>query len=109
MAKRSEEDKLIALLSSTDRANEKLSFKWLQRFTLGGTPYGEPLNLCAPGFLPDDVRDDAWGSFEGLGWLEEGKSLVLINDHKYSATAVAIAIDPWPDTDKSIACDEELP
>lgn len=103
------EDELIVLLSSTDAANKEFRFKWLQRFTSKGHPIGQPLNLCAKGYLPQGLRNGRYSNFEGLAWFEEGESLVLINDHDdptRPATAVVLDITPWPSTDPSIACDQ---
>ena len=97
---------IIVLLSSTDSANGAFRYKWLQRFSMKGEPEGSPLNLCDKGYLPNDLRSGRHTNFEGLGWYDKGKSLVLINDHEEPATAVVLAVSPWPVTDKNVACDE---
>lgn len=99
----------ILLLSSTNVANDVFRYKWLQKFSDSGEPIGNPLNLCDRGYLPEHLRSGAADNYEGLGWFEPGKSLILINDHTQAATAVVISIDPWPVTDPSIACDQALP
>ena len=99
----------IVLLSSHDVSDRVFRFKWLQRFSESGEPIGDPINLCDRGYLPSDVRSGPGGNFEGLGWFELGKSLVLINDHTQTASTVVIAVDPWPSTDRSVACDQPLP
>lgn len=49
--------------------------RWLQRFTLDGAPWGEPFDLDT--ILPESVRFANW---EGLGWFEPGRALVLVYD-----------------------------
>ena len=99
---------IIVLLSSTSAGDSVFRYKWLQRFSTSGAAIGEPINLCARGYLPARVRSGKDGNFEGLGWFEPGKSLVLINDYSGAATAVILAIDPWLPNDATIACDEPL-
>ena len=99
---------IIVLLSSTNAGTSVFRYKWLQRFSTSGAAIGDPINLCASGYLPDRVRSGKAGNFEGLGWFEPGKSLVLINDYSGAATAVIIAIDLWQPNDATIACDEPL-
>jgi len=99
----------IVLLSSSDAADDEFKFKWLQRFSDSGEPQGAPLNLCDRDYLPDKLRSGRGSNFEGLAWFERGKSLILINDHREPATAVVIAVDPWPSTDKTVTCDQALP
>jgi len=99
---------LIVLLSSTNATTTVFRYKWLQRFSTSGAAIGDPVNLCDRGFLPAHVRSGKAGNFEGLGWFEPGKSLVLINDYSGAATAVIIAMDPWQPNDESVACDQVL-
>ena len=102
-------ESFIVLLSSLNGATNEFRYKWLQKFTVSGEPLGEPINLCDDGYLPKNVRSGRGGNFEGLGWFEPGRSLILVNDHSKAATVVIISVDPWPLTDNSIACDEPLP
>ena len=102
-------ESFIVLLSSLNAATDEFRYKWLQKFNVSGEPLGEPINLCDDGYLPDNVRSGRGGNVEGLGWFERGKSLILVNDHSEAATVVVIAVDPWPSTDNSIACDEQIP
>lgn len=101
-------ESFVVLLSSLNAAVNEFRFKWLQKFSVSGEPVGEPINLCDAGYLPKNVRSGNGGNFEGLGWFEPGKSLILVNDHSEAATVVIISVDPWPLTDKSIACDEPV-
>ena len=99
---------LIVLLSSGDATTTVFRYKWLQRFSTSGVPIGDPVNLCDRGYLPAQVRTGKAGNYEGLGWFEPGKSLIMINDYSGAATAVIIAIDPWQPNDATVACDREL-
>ena len=69
----------IVLLSSENspvsRKREFRRYQWLQRFTLDGKPYGEPLDLAA--ILPEDLRDRNW---EGLGWHIPNEKLIIVHD-----------------------------
>lgn len=64
----------------------------LQRFSADGRPLGPSLDLeqAAP-----ELGRPNW---EGLGWLEDGKRLVLVRDQPWTGDAVAqvIPLDTWP-------------
>lgn len=62
----------------------------LQRFAKDGTPVGAPLDLTE--MLPEPLR---WLKWEGLGWFEPGKSLVLVHDSK-AGTPLTAAIVRCP-------------
>ena len=49
--------------------------RWLQRFTLDGRRAGDPFDLDA--VLPADLQRKNW---EGMGWFEPGRTLVLVYD-----------------------------
>jgi hypothetical protein len=49
---------------------------WLQRFDQAGKPFGSPIDFKKR--IPTDLRTMNW---EGLGWFEPGKSLVLTFDN----------------------------
>lgn len=93
----------IVLLSSQNAADNNFKYKWLQKFSSNGEPIGEPLNLCAKGYLPKKLRSKQ-GNYEGMAWFEAGKSVLIINDTNKIATAVVLSIEPWPSTDKIITC-----
>lgn len=101
-------DSIIVLLSSTNSANNAFKYKWLQKFKTDGRRIGNPLNLCARGYLPTELRDGRDSNFEGMDWYEEGKSVVLINDYKALGTAVFISIESWPAIIDSTPCDQPL-
>lgn len=69
----------IVLLNSEDspvnRKPEYRRHQWLQRFTLEGKPFGEPLDLKV--LLPEDLRDRNW---EGLGWYVPDEKLIIVHD-----------------------------
>lgn len=98
-------DTLLVLLTSTNAANDAFKYKWLQKFNLDGTRSGLPLNLCAQGYLPDELRDGRDSNFEGLDWYEEGRVVVIVNDHKEPGTAVFIDVQSWPTAIDTTACD----
>jgi len=52
-------------------------YKWLQRFDSSGQPVGDPLDLDP--YFPDAVRYSNW---EGMGWFDPGRSLVLVYDER---------------------------
>lgn len=69
--------------------------RWLQRFDREGNQVGSPLDLDeeAKKLLGDDrLRDANW---EGLGWYEAGKRLVLVHDtpNKIDDIPVALVVD----------------
>ena len=99
---------LIVLLASQNLEDTAFKYMWLQRFSLSGEAIGAALNLCDRGFLPKHLRSGRASNFEGLAWFEPGKSLMLVNDYSNTATAVIISVEPWPETDLSIACDQAL-
>lgn len=98
----------LVLLSSINGESTEFHYKWLQRFSLSGNPVGVPLNLCDRGQLPLSLRHGLEGNIEGLGWLDPGKSLLLVNDSLVKTTLVSLRIDPWPETDASVRCDQPL-
>ncbi len=57
--------------------------RWLQRFGLDGAPAGDPLDLDP--LLPESVR---WTNWEGLGWFEPGRALVLVYDESVAERSV---------------------
>lgn len=79
----------IVLISSRSlNSKPQYKFRYLLRFTLDGEPYGEVLNLDWKG-LPDKLKRANW---EGLGWFEKGKSLVLIHDRPPKGNPTAFLV-----------------
>lgn len=102
------EDTVIVLLSSTNTDGRyPYGYKWLQKFSVDdGETVGAHLNLCAPGILPDGLRDGPSSNLEGMAWYQEGKRLVLVNDFdKGPATAVLIDVQSWPTVGDPASCD----
>lgn len=83
---------LIALLNSFDRAQ-------LLRFDPAtGVPIGEPLDLRSVTSIPDSVQR-LKPNWEGLGWFDVGRSLVIVDDkgqHRGDTLSPYIAIVPLP-------------
>jgi hypothetical protein len=84
---------LIVLLNSQlpRRRPDKAKFGpcWLQRFTTDGSLAGDPINL-------DDVCGATLkgANWEGLGWFEEGRRLIMVHDQsKNVAEASALIVD----------------
>jgi hypothetical protein len=85
----------IVLLNSWMPSEKKFGPRWLQRFDSAGNQVGSALDLDeeANKLLGDDrVRDANW---EGLGWYETGKRLVLVHDvpNKIDDIPVALVVD----------------
>ena len=83
----------IVLLNSQNMpeiGKPKYEHLWLQRFDSKGQRVGDPLNI--DDHVPDEQKGANW---EGLAWLEEGKSIILVNDgpKKYPATVVMIDLN----------------
>lgn len=77
-----------------DGKRRKYCYKWLQRFRADGTAFGEPYDL-------DEIfsTGQAALNWEGLGWFEPGRSLVLVYDEKLSErkrpqSALVISLPP---------------
>lgn len=89
----------IVLLNSQRLAElpgkPKYGPRWLQRFDCTGNPVGSHLDLDeeANKLLGDDSLQDA--NWEGLGWYETGKRLVLVHDtpNKIDDIPVALVVD----------------
>jgi len=84
-----EEWGFIVLLSSLNRAEPaEYKYLWLQRFDMQGKPVGEPFDLKK--ILPDELKPLNW---EGLGWFEPGKSLVMTYDNLGEESPEAYVVD----------------
>jgi hypothetical protein len=55
-------------------------YKWLQRFRLDGSRAGGPYELDQA--FPPELRTANW---EGMGWYEEGKRLVLTYERSFDS------------------------
>jgi hypothetical protein len=79
----------IVLLSSLNRAEPaEYKYLWLQRFDMQGKAVGEPFDLKK--ILPDALKPLNW---EGLGWFEPAKSLVMTYDNLGEESPEAYVID----------------
>ena len=70
-----DEQGFIVLLTSESSKNKGFTYQGLQRFTLDGQPYGDFIDLDDK--VPDELKNANW---EGLGWFEANKSLMMIYD-----------------------------
>lgn len=79
----------IVLLSSQSLTPRmEFHYHWLQRFTAEGKPVGEPLDINT--LVPPQYLRINW---EGLGWFEEGKSLVLVHERNTPIPLVALVLE----------------
>ena len=63
-------------MSSENRSPDpRYHHRWIQRFDQDGKQVGDPVDIEKS--LPANMQDLNW---EGLGWFEEGKRLVLVHD-----------------------------
>lgn len=78
---------LLSSRNSPEQGKPEFVHQWLQRFTIAGKPVGNPLDLNT--LVPAHLKGANW---EGLGWFEEGKSLVIIYDKYPKDPPVAIVV-----------------
>lgn len=79
----------IVLLSSLNRSEPaEYKYLWLQRFDMQGKPVGESFDLKKN--LPDELKALNW---EGLGWYEPGKSVVMTYDNLGEESPEAYVVD----------------
>ncbi|UCD87379.1 MAG: hypothetical protein JSV01_06385 [Desulfobacterales bacterium] len=82
---------LLSSENSPETGKTQYGHTWLQRFTVDGKPYGKPLDLKE--MLPPYLQEANW---EGLGWFEEGRSLVIIHDYPPRGHPTAYVIELFP-------------
>jgi hypothetical protein len=89
---------IVLLNSQTPRkvsGKSKYGPRWLQRFDRDGHSVGKPIDIDAEArriLGKDDVTDANW---EGLGWYEHGRSVVLVHDEPnlVDGTPVALVLE----------------
>ncbi len=82
----------IVLLSSHNSLGKReYRHHWLQRFSERGSRIGEPIDLDR--MMPEDLKGVNW---EGLGWFEKGKSLVIVHESHPAPNAVAYVVQLPP-------------
>ena len=87
---------LLSSQNATSADTIRYKYKWLQRFDVRGNLVDGPISLCAP-VIPEALRVKRSGNVEGLGWFEEGKSVIIVNDYEEPATVAILALaGPWP-------------
>ncbi len=79
---------VLSSQNSPEHGRPEYMHQWLQRFSITGKPVGTPLDLNT--MVPSRLKGANW---EGLGWFEEGKSLVLIHDKPPKGPPTAIIVD----------------
>ena len=79
----------IVLLSSQNGLPvREYHYLWLQRFDQAGKRFGEPFDLKSK--IPESLKSMNW---EGLGWYETGRRLVLTFDNLTEQSPEAIVLD----------------
>ena len=68
---------------TVDGAPARHCYRWIQRFTLDGDPYGDPFDLES--VLDEEMLVLNW---EGMAWFVEGESLVFVYDEKLAERRV---------------------
>jgi hypothetical protein len=85
----------IVIVNSRIARNKQFGPRWLQRFDRTGNQVGSALDLDeeAKKVLGHDRLEGA--NWEGLGWFEAGKRLVLVHDepNKVDDIPVALVVD----------------
>jgi hypothetical protein len=79
---------IVLLSSQNGMPVREYRHLWLQRFEQSGKPFGSPLDFKRR--IPEDLRTMNW---EGLGWFEPGKSLVLTFDNLAEQSPEAFVLD----------------
>ena len=79
---------LVLITSQNAGPNPTYQYHWLQRFTLDGKRYGEPLDLAklAP-------AAHAAANWEGLCWLEAGRKLIVVHEAGAKLPAAAFVLE----------------
>jgi len=87
------EEGFIVLLSSQNAGDHReFLYHWLQRFDLNGEPVGEPIDIA--GVVPSGIGSANW---EGLCWLEPGRTLVMVHEGRGELPAHAFILELPPD------------
>ncbi|MDA0789828.1 MAG: hypothetical protein O2780_10275 [Proteobacteria bacterium] len=77
-----------------DRHSKRYSFKLLQRFARDGSPIGDPINLDKdPSVIGAGMAGPCRSNWEGLGWFQAGKRLMIVNDHFPRGQTEVVVID----------------
>jgi hypothetical protein len=85
---------IVLLLSNNSPHSGQPTYAhtWLQRFRLTGEPFGDPLDVKR--VVPNRLADANW---EGLGWFEHGRRVILVHDTPPRGTPTAVIVDLPPD------------
>jgi len=79
---------LVLISSQSAGPNPSYDHHWLQRFTSEGKRFGEPLDLAklAP-------AAHAGANWEGLCWLEAGRTLIVVHEAQAKLPAAALVVE----------------
>lgn len=80
---------ILLLSSEGPRKGDRYAVQWLLRVRTDGTSYGAPLDLHA--VAPKELRGDH--NWEGLGWFEPGRRVVLVHDTPPYGTPTAWVVE----------------
>jgi len=83
---------IVLLTSLNSEGKRQYLYHWLQRFALDGSRVGEPLDLNQ--VAPPKLKGANW---EGMGWFEEGESLVLVYESHPDPRAEAFVLELPPE------------
>lgn len=79
---------ILLLSSQNGLPKPTFKYKWLLRFDQEGRPVGEPLDLAK--YLPAHVAGVNW---EGLGWFEPGRKLVMVHEDEPTVHAHGFVLE----------------
>ena len=79
---------IVLISSQNPDPSPTFAHHWLQRFNLEGKRIGEHLDLKR--YVPEPRRSANW---EGVGWFEPGKSVVLVHESDSTLPAAAFVLE----------------
>lgn len=88
---------LLTSQNTTTAPDVLYKYKWVQRYDLEGHPVGaHEVDLCSAA-IPIELRVEGTGNVEGIGWFEEGKSIIIVSDYDEGAPVAILSLaGPWP-------------
>ena len=88
---------IVLLASESHNPNPTLQKRhmhlWLQRFNRDGRRYGDPFDLRAYLKKTEKTAKFAAANWEGIGWFEEGKRLIIVHDEPSKGIPHAYILD----------------
>lgn len=82
---------IVVIFSQNAADRPTYAHHWLQRFGLDGKRVGEPLDLAL--HVPVDHKSANW---EGMCWLDPGKSVVMVHESSAKIPAAAFVLELPP-------------